>query len=100
MALPGTGVARLFAAATSEMGTMMDEERSQRIQADEEKLERAVEPHDWMEEAIDAAVEGLVSPLTHDPEPPDDKFEQEPDLARKERQRHERETEERLNETR
>jgi hypothetical protein len=77
---------------------LMDDKRKAQIESDQEKLERAAEPHDWMEEAVDSAVEGLISPLTHDPDTADGRFEQEPDLDAKERQREEGETEERLNE--
>ena len=44
---------------------MVDDRRA-RVQADEERLERAAEPHDWGEELVDDVVEGLASPLTHD----------------------------------
>jgi hypothetical protein len=77
---------------------IMDDKRSERIQADQEKLERAAEPHDWAEEVVDSAVAGLISPLTHETDTADDEFEQEPERARKEREHDEAQTEERLNE--
>lgn len=44
------------------------------IDAEEAKLERAAEKHDWAEEIVDDAVEGLASPLTRD-DPEDAKHE-------------------------
>lgn len=79
----------------------MDDEHAKRIQDDQAKLERAAEPHDWAEELVDSAVGGLVSPLERheNAETASPDVAVEPDKAREERRRDEREAEERLNET-
>ncbi len=75
----------------------MVDDRTKRIQDDEEKLERAARPHDWGEEVVEDAVDGLLNPITgehvHEEDaPPED------DKRVEEEQRDAREADERLNE--